>query len=422
MEYVIKNRLEKLQEKLPDHFGDTFYELKDYKRQKGIIKFSVQGYHDKPYIFEADLAVIKKLFAWLEGILESPYSEDHCFSFFEIKKEKALMVGYLPISKDGNYREADVSADFPALPLRECGMYYVYDIEKNKILESTFVYYEDLVRRIYTTIKRCNRLRTSSEKIISHFLDKDEIVYEFNRIVCKGVISKVSLRYSGAFYDSNGAQIEHWGIADEYESAFKSHARRVIKTILEHREYKRKNEAWKATNDIDSIGCVFDIMPELFRQRLIDGKYDKSLNNKVVGGDYEVPLPYVTKAWDYLLKDTLCANEFRVEYDPEYDDPVVRTREVALQQNDQMKLIWKEFFNIDIDTLEVDFRKFDMHLPPNVSDSFARYYFQYVPDGVEEWILEGINSPNGHCCFDAVSSLMEFAAYIGVERLTWVDD
>lgn len=53
-----------------------------------------------------------------------------------------------------------------------------------------------------------------------------------------------------------------------------------------------------------------------------------------------------------------------------------------------------------------------MHLPPNVSEEESAHYFEDVPDGVFEWILGGINNPNGTCTFDSVSALMEFAAFI----------
>lgn len=36
--------------------------------------------------------------------------------------------------------------------------------------------------------------------------------------------------------------------------------------------------------------------------------------------------------------------------------------------------------------------------------------------------LIGRNTPTGGCSFDDVSSLMEFAAYIGIERQSWDED
>lgn len=420
---IIQAAYERLLKQLPDHFGDTFYELENYKNHEGIIKFTVQGWYDRPYTFAVNLRSIKACFAWLEGILDSPYTESHDYQFFDIKKKRNLVVGYIPITSDGYYHESSVSEDFPEIPLKDCGMYYVYDTEKQKVLESAFVHYEDLARRIYTTIKRCKRLRAKSQKIESYFLGKEDIIYTYKGITCKGSISKGEFRYYGNFFDEDGKQIDHWGIASDYESEFLSHARGTIRKILEYREYRRKNKEWKESNDIESIGCVFDIMPEVFKQRVLDGKFDTSLNDCVKGGDYEVPLPYVTKAWDYLLKGTLCANEFRVEYDPEDgDEPVDRTREEALEQNEQMKVLWKEYFNIDIDALDIDFSTFNKHLPPNANEDEVYYHFQDVPNGIEEWILDGINTPTGGCSFDDVSSLMEFAAYIGIERQSWDED
>ena len=419
----IQAAFRKMMKGLPDHFGETIYELKDYQNHEGIIKFTVQGYYDRPYTFAVDLKIIKACFAWLEGILESPNSEDHEFQFFDIKKKRNLVVGYLPTKSDGFYHESRVSEDFPEIPLKDCGMYYVYDTEKEKILESAFVHHEGLVRRIYTTIKRNKRLRAKSPKIESYFNGKKDIIYLYNGFSCKATIGKSDFRYYGNYFDENGTLLENWGIGADYESELKSRARETIRKILEHREYRRKNKEWKENNDIESIGCVFDIMPEIFRQRVLEGKYDKSLNISVKGGDYEVPLPYVTKAWDYLLKGTLCSNEFRVEYYPEEgDEPVDRTRDEALEQNGQMKLLWKELFNIDIDALDIDFSIYNKHLQPNVDEDDECWYFQSVPDGIVEWILYGIKTPTGRCTFDSVSALMEFAAYIGIERQTWNED
>ena len=87
-----------------------------------------------------------------------------------------------------------------------------------------------------------------------------------------------------------------------------------------------------------------------------------------------------------------------------------------------MKLLWKKYFNIDIDALDIDFSTFNKHLPPNADEDEVYYHFQSVPNGIEEWILDGINTPTGECSFDDVSSLMEFAAYIGIERQSWDED
>jgi hypothetical protein len=53
---------------------------------------------------------------------------------------------------------------------------------------------------------------------------------------------------------------------------------------------------------------------------------------------------------------------------------------------------------------------YNMHLPPHVSEDEFYDYFQEVPDGVEEWIMYGINKPEARCTFHAVSCLMEFTA------------
>ena len=418
----IQNKLDWMLRWIPNHFGGTYFHLLDYKLQKGTVEVTVNGCFESHYFFDVDIKIIKSIFKWLEGILSSPHTEGHEFQIFEKDDKRFMTLGYIPFKNNGSYHESTVSPKFPEIPLTECGMYYVYDNEKDKVLESAFFRYEDLVRRIYTSIKSCKRLRASSHFIESYFLNKDDIIYEYKGIVCKGSVSKGDLRYYGSFFDGEGELIDGFGIAADYESSFKNRAESTISRILEHKEFSRNNDEWHRNIDAESIGCVFDILPEAFRQRIIEGKYDTSLNEKVIGGDYEVPLPYVTKAWDKLLKDNLGINEFRIEYDPEWDIPVDRTKEQAIEQNEQMKTIWKEFFNIDIDAIEIDFSKFNMHLLPNVSTDVVRDYFQDIPDGIEEWILLGINTPTGVCSFDAVSSLMEFVAYTDYYKEEWAEE
>ena len=84
-----------------------------------------------------------------------------------------------------------------------------------------------------------------------------------------------------------------------------------------------------------------------------------------------------------------------------------------------MKDLWRELFDIDIDTLEIDFHLFDMHLPPNVSTKEYEDYFSNVPNGVNEWILGSVNYPENEIIFhDSVASLMEFTAQV----LLWRED
>lgn len=188
--------------------------------------------------------------------------------------------------------------------------------------------------------------------------------------------------------------------------------------IISLNDWKQCNAEWNNSGiDIASIACVFDILPDKLRERIGSGKYDKTLNTKVNGGFYEVPLYYVTKAWDVLLKGDLCDCDYKVEYDPYFDDEEPdRLLEKAVSQNDEMKAIWREKFDIDIDNLEVDFKSFNRHIVPNVSEKSMYSYFRSVPNGIEEWVLDGINYPGTKMCFDSVSCLMEFVAYILFER------
>lgn len=95
------------------------------------------------------------------------------------------------------------------------------------------------------------------------------------------------------------------------------------------------------------------------------------------------------------------------------EEHATRSRKEACQANDIMKSLWKELFDIDMDALDIDFLQFDMHFPPNVSRKEYQDYFSDVPDGVNEWILGGINHPDAESiAYDAVSA----------QILLWRDD
>ena len=228
-----------------------------------------------------------------------------------------------------------------------------------------------------------------------------------------------------------GTPLDNWGFAqDNIEDAtqlFKSQ----VEKIISYRAYKKDLTEWKRVTDYESVRCVVDIVPDKFRQRVKDGIFDKSLLHGVKGGCYAPPLYYVTKAWDIILKGTLEPVDFMIGPEEEDDcteesiaeflreNNATRSRCNACKDNDRMKDLWKELFDIDIDTLEIDFHLFDMHLPPNVSTKEYEDYFSDVPNGVNEWILGSVNYPENESIFhDSVASLMEFTAQV----LLWRED
>lgn len=223
--------------------------------------------------------------------------------------------------------------------------------------------------------------------------------------------------------------MDSWGFAgnniEEAENTFHYQ----VEKIISHKLFKQKCLEWKSNTDLESVRFVMNILPDEFQRRVAEYKFDHSLLTSVKGGDYEVPLYYVTKAWDVILKGELFPIDFMIG--PEEDEDCTeedikeflveenasRSRCEACADNEKMKVLWKEYFNIDIDTLEVDFLKYNMHLPPNVTDDEYDYYFRDVPDGIDEWILCGINHPNSECItHDEVSALMEFTAEVLLRR------
>ena len=208
---------------------------------------------------------------------------------------------------------------------------------------------------------------------------------------------------------------------EEAEKLFHS----CVDRIIANRQYSHECEEWKKVTDYESVRCVVDILPDKFRQRVKDGIFDKSLLYGVKGGCYAPPLYYVTKAWDIILKGTLEPVDFMIGPEEEDDcteesiaeflreNNATRSRCDACKDNDCMKDLWRELFDIDIDTLEIDFHLFDMHLPPNVSTKEYEDYFSDVLNGVNEWILGSVNYPENESIFhDSVASLMEFTAQI----------
>lgn len=218
--------------------------------------------------------------------------------------------------------------------------------------------------------------------------------------------------------------LDSWGFAaDNIEEAnLRFHLQ--VEAIIAHKTFKNRNDEWLANTDYESISDVLNIHPKKFRQRVLEGKFDESLLESVQGGDYAVPLYYVTKAWEEILKGKLDFLDFMVcseeDGDKIIDDEellveehATRRRSEAIVQNDEMKLLWKELFNIDLDNIEIDFTQFNMHMPPHISESDADYYFRNAIDGVSEWIPIRVNYEEADSItFDAVSCLMEFVAYI----------
>jgi hypothetical protein len=222
--------------------------------------------------------------------------------------------------------------------------------------------------------------------------------------------------------------MKDWPFAGDTAKDAEKQFRYQVNAIIRREEYRAEQKAWSEVNDKESIGSVFDILPEKFLDRISTGQFDKNLLEGVQGGDYVVPLYYVTKAWDILLKGTLDGWSFMIgpEEDDDFSDEslkefmeeegATRSRGQATIDNDQMKVLWKEQFGIDIDKIEVDFTQYNKHIPPRISKSAYYDYFLDVPDGVVEWIMGGINHPTGGVTFECVSCLMEFTALIELVR------
>lgn len=210
---------------------------------------------------------------------------------------------------------------------------------------------------------------------------------------------------------------------------------RFIQCVERHiniANFKSSQSLWKSKSDYLTIAAVYNILPKVFRTRILEGNFDKSVIDNVKGGFYEVPLYFVTKAWDYILNGSLCGFGFSIGpwhnkdkgdwYDFIVEERPNRFRCQAIANNNEMKQIWLEYFGIDIDAIDIDFSLYNRHLTPNVSSEDEYYFFQDVPDGVEEYILGPINRPSpDYVYLDTVSDLMEYAAFLNRNRPEYGD-
>ncbi len=223
--------------------------------------------------------------------------------------------------------------------------------------------------------------------------------------------------------------LESWGFGGRTQKELQEIFEDQVTKIISWESFQKKNKEWKSVTDYESIRTVFNILPDEFRKRVENNEFDKSLLQSVKGGDYEVPLYYVTKAYDVLLKSPLETIAYNIGLDEDEDcteeefnsymeyESITRTRIEACIDNNKMKTLWKELFNIDIDALDIDFRQFNMHLPPNLTKDESCDYFHDGVNGVVEWIFLGITNPEREgVTFDQVSCLMELLALICLER------
>lgn len=201
-----------------------------------------------------------------------------------------------------------------------------------------------------------------------------------------------------------------------------------VESIISDEEFLAQNRIWKEKTDWRSIAAVFNMLPDAFENRIISGAFDEKLLEAVPGGNYVVPLYYVTKAWEFLLKGSLASYSFMVspdEEDGEVSDDYVnykgmkRLRDEAIRQNDLMKSVWKKYYGVDVDKLAFHPSNYNMHMVPNVSMDEYYDFFSSVPDGVAEWIFNHVNFPDREwITFDAVSALMEFCCFMLDDRLS----
>lgn len=92
-----------------------------------------------------------------------------------------------------------------------------------------------------------------------------------------------------------------------------------------------------------SISAVFYVMPELLRQEIESGSFNKALLEDI--GSFTCPFPiyYITKLWDFVFHDGTWSSGFQKELDD------------GIRRNDEIKKIWKDYFGIDTDGVKIDY-------------------------------------------------------------------
>lgn len=382
------------------------------------IEIIVNGYYDTPDIVHLpnNTNPLKPVIGWLEQVITHGV-------------EKACTLDIGDATLGNKHYQLNYIPDTP-----DYGRFYIFDYFTGLMKSRSYCNTEDFVRFIYTRMKwdaKKMQKTVYSNEIESFYLSKPVLRFEYKGYSTEVRIKANDLRYYGNIYDcdSPNEKVPNCGFAADNETEARERFEGCVEYTIKQKEWKDKNKAWKESIDCESIGCVFDILPEKFKERLQTEAFDKSLLDGVQGGDYVVPLYYVTKAWDVLLKGELGHLAFMIgpEEDDEddyeaalqefmYENRATRTRNDAIKQNDEMKSIWKEMVGVDIDSIDVDFSQFNMHMPPHVSEREYEDYFFDVLNGVFEWVLCGINNPNGNCDFESVSALMEFTALIENKR------
>lgn len=399
---------------LGDKFDTFSVSLKKCKNEKGIVEINLPGYiGDEPYTFKAGLGEIKQIFLELEDVLKSKRNKFQ-FVFKDIKRDKWFILGYQPTAGVLNdagkeipriFKEKQIDQDLPGFKFSECGFFFILSCEGLMIQNFGFTHREKFVRDFYLGLKDDGTLNSESQKIIDFFMKKKPVSFEYKGYKCEASFDKKSLQYAGTLTDDSGNLLKHCFMGD-YESDFITMGRKEIDSILSRRASDLLFREWKKTPLSTLVSSVFNLQPERFQELAESGKFDLHF---LVPGFYEVPLAYVTKAYDVLLKGYMMEN--LDWFETEYGDGG-RSVEDAIKLNDEIKQIWKDQAGIDIDALEVDFSQFNAHIAPQVSKEEEDRYFYDIPDGICEWIISGIFNPQECCAHDATSCLMEYMAHL----------
>lgn len=109
------------------------------------------------------------------------------------------------------------------------------------------------------------------------------------------------------------------------------------------------------------IGAVVNIRADIFRSLIGPDRAWKDLTLKLIDEKYaDVPLWYITKCWDILMSEypdlleTECCHALAC-----YDTPD-RSFEEARNALEEIKLLWKEHYDIDIEKCDVDLSRFNV--------------------------------------------------------------
>jgi hypothetical protein len=403
---VIQQALATLLANLPNDAGDTTVEIKDYSKGKGQLEIIVNGWLERTYSFNVTLADIKRFYSWLEQILLKKVEETTEFAFAdkEIRTGHHYVLGFKPTMAEGVFSEYGDNGEQYDIPLRNFGMVYIYDVDDDKVAETSLMGREDFPRRLYTLIRYTDSLRVKSEVIEKYFLSKDIIHLDYKEYHGNAKIAKGDLRYYGKVYFTKNGKEKYagCGYAASNPGELLCRFKYEVDEIISRKEEAKANKAWHKEVDVTNLVPFFCLDSKKIEEKIQSVSFDKNVLEKVPGIEIDIPVTYVTKCWEYLLNDHIPEHLlYRIQLEEDYDPEEYnyeRTPDEVREEIRKTKELLRQYFDIDIDEISFDLCDV-LHSVKYNDDDFYE---------ISEWLLDCIPYHYDDMPRDGIISLMKF--------------